>query len=45
VAARTPLGSLGLASLSAAPVLEPLALQQLGPDLLWELALPNPSAP
>jgi len=45
VAARTPLGNLELASLSAAPALEPLALRRLGPDLLWELAVPSPNGP
>lgn len=44
-AARTPLASLELAGLSAAPLLDSLALQRLGPDLLWELALAGPALP
>ena len=43
-AARTPLGPLQLASLSSAPALQGLSLERLGPDLLWQLALPGPSA-
>ncbi|MFM8278477.1 MAG: bifunctional diaminohydroxyphosphoribosylaminopyrimidine deaminase/5-amino-6-(5-phosphoribosylamino)uracil reductase RibD [Cyanobium sp.] len=49
VAARTPLGDLGLTALAEAPVWEELSLRQLGPDRLWCLAvppaLPVPDAP
>ena len=39
VAARTPLGDLGLERLAAAPVLTPV-LERLGPDRLWLAELP-----
>jgi diaminohydroxyphosphoribosylaminopyrimidine deaminase/5-amino-6-(5-phosphoribosylamino)uracil reductase len=43
VAARTPLGDLGLTALADAPLWEEMDLRQLGPDHLW--CLESPSAP
>ena len=40
-AARTPLGDLGLTSLEGVERWRSLALQPLGPDLLWQLLEPN----
>ena len=44
VAARTPLGDLGLESLEGAELWQPRGLLPLGPDLIWHLQAPQPSA-
>ena len=43
-AARTPLGDLGLERMVDVPSWDGLALQRLGPDLLWQLELGDPGA-
>jgi hypothetical protein len=40
VAARTPLGELGLTSLEGLRPWHPIGLERLGPDLLWQLEAP-----
>ena len=40
VAARTPLGELGLTSLEGLRPWHPVGLERLGPDLLWQLEAP-----
>ena len=42
-AARTPLGDLGLTDVAQANLWSSERLQQLGPDLLWQLQAPNHS--
>lgn len=44
LAARTPLGDLGLERMADVPSWDGLALQRLGPDLLWQLELGDPGA-